>query len=285
MKFFDLAILATALLQREKKLSYRALQREFELDDDCLEDLVFELIQVRRVALDHAGKILLWADTAAGAPATAAGDRVNPQPAGGMTAVTGELRQLTVLLCDMVGSTALSMKLDPEDLNEIIRTFQQTCAEVVGRFGGYVAKYMGDGMLVCYGYPQALENAAERAVRSALDIVKAMQSPASRFGQNTDIELSVRIGVATGPVVVDYNAAEAGASKQTFVGTALDIAQTLQDAAHPNSVLIADSTRQLIKDLFTQSAAGGYPLKESGETITAWWVQGLADVAAPEQAL
>jgi class 3 adenylate cyclase len=282
MRFFDLAILATALLQREKKLSWRALQREFELDDNCLEDLVFELTEVRRVALNYDDQILLWAADAALLTAAAGRDKTQP-PA--VLAASAERRQLTVLLCDLVGSTALSMKLDAEDLNEVIRAFQQSCAAVITRFNGYIAKYLGDGMLVCYGYPQAFENAAERAVRSGLDIIEAIRILNLQLEQHKNIELTVRIGIATGPVVVEYNAGESGASKQTFVGGALDMAHTLQHAATPGSVLIADSTRLLIGDAFIRSAAGSYLVKTTGQRIAAWYISGLGAVTAAEESL
>ncbi len=121
---------------------------------------------------------------------------------------SGERRQLTVMFCDLAGSTELSTRLDPEDLQDVIRAYQEACASTIAQFEGYVAKYMGDGILVYFGYPQALERDAERAVRAALAIVDAMPALNDQVGRNRNIELVVRIGIATGVVAVGETVGE-----------------------------------------------------------------------------
>jgi class 3 adenylate cyclase len=176
----------TALLQRQSRVSYGALKRRFALDDDYLQDLKDELINARRVAIDEDGKVLVWVGKRIGKETENRGNGESEQkpPAADARRQTldprrdaGERRQLTVMFCDLVGSTALSTQLDPEDLREIIRRYQQTCAEVIRRYEGYVAQYLGDGLLVYLGYPAAHEDDAVRAVRAGLEIIEAFQHP------------------------------------------------------------------------------------------------------------
>ncbi|MFQ5973860.1 MAG: adenylate/guanylate cyclase domain-containing protein, partial [Alphaproteobacteria bacterium] len=229
--------LATALLQREKRLSGRMLKRIFDLDDDGLEDLKFELVHVRRLAVDVDG-VLHWADETQAVPTEAhRASQTEPPPAPRVTETSapasaedetaspqGERRHLTVMFCDLVGSTELSTRFDPEDLQEIIRGFQDLCARVVLQFDGYVAKYMGDGVLIYFGYPQAHENDAERAVRTALALLEAMPELEARLEQDQPVELAARVGIDTGLVVVGEVIGEGGAEEITVVGETPNIA-------------------------------------------------------------
>src|SRR5262249_31012481 len=158
-------------LQQDKRLSYRALKRQFALDDDYLDDLKAELIAVRRVAVEEDGQVLVWTGDAGTPPPSPA---VSPPPPGAPPPSEAERRQLTVMFCDLVDSTALASQLDPEDLREVIRAYQTTCAEVIQRFEGHIAQYLGDGLLVYFGYPQAHEDDAQRAVRTGLGILVVM---------------------------------------------------------------------------------------------------------------
>ena len=195
MGFLERLTLAAALLQREKRISCRALGRIFELDDACLEDLKFELVHARQLAHQD-GEVLigpnkpeitvhehLFASVAEDTNLTIRCRACLPQvielpepssPPAKIAVAEGERRQLTVMFCDLVGSTELSTRLDPEDLGVIIRDFQETCAKVIAQFDGYIAKYLGDGILVYFGYPKAHENEAERAVISGLGIIDAL---------------------------------------------------------------------------------------------------------------
>ena len=148
-----------------------------------------------------------------------------------------ERRQLTVMFCDLVGSTALSSRFDPEDLSDIVRSYQDTCAGVVSRFDGYVARHMGDGMLVYFGYPLAHEDDAERALHAGLEIIV-------RVGQlepRADLSLQTRIGVATGLVVVGETIGEDSAKEQVVMGETPNLAARLQGVADPNQLIVADS--------------------------------------------
>ena len=161
-----------------------------------------------------------------------------------------ERRFVTVMFSDLVGSTALSARMDPEDLREVISAYQKCVAETVGRFGGFVAKYMGDGVLVYFGYPQAHEDDAERAVRAGLELVAAVG------GLKTHVALQTRVGIATGLVVVGDLIGSGASQEQAIVGETPNLAARLQGVAEPNSVVIAESTRKLVGNLFELEVLG-----------------------------
>jgi class 3 adenylate cyclase/tetratricopeptide (TPR) repeat protein len=206
------------------------------------------------------------ADTASGAaPETAA-----PQP----QAISAERRQLTVMFCDLVGSTALSARLDPEDMREIMSAYHHRCAEVIGKSGGFVAKYMGDGVLAYFGYPQAYEDDAERAVRCGLALVDA----ACRLQADDGTPLQVRIGIATGLVVVGDLIGEGIAQEQAVIGETPNLAARLQTLAEPGQVVIAPSTRRLTGGLFQYSDLGRVALKGLADAIQVWQVLAASTV-------
>jgi len=157
-----------------------------------------------------------------------------------------ERRQLTVMFCDLAGSTALSTQLDPEDMREVIRSYQDVCTAVIRSYDAFLAKYMGDGILVYFGYPRAREDSAECAVRAALDIVAAVEGLTTRVG----ISLKVRVGIATGPVVVGDLVGDGAAQERAVVGEAPNLAARLQGLVDPGKVVIAESTRRLLGTLF-----------------------------------
>src|SRR5208282_3552134 len=159
-----------------------------------------------------------------------------PSTATPATKDTGERRQVTVVFSDLVGSTALSARMDPEDLREVISAYQKCVAETVSRFDGFVAKYMGDGVLVYFGYPQAHEDDAERAVRAALDLVAAVSA------LKTHAALQTRVGIATGMVVVGDLIGSGEAQERGIVGETPNLAARLQGVAEPNMVVIAEGT-------------------------------------------
>jgi TOMM system kinase/cyclase fusion protein len=167
-----------------------------------------------------------------------------------------ERRQLTVMFCDLVGSTALSARLDPENLRDIVRAYQATCAEVISRFDGHIAQYLGDGLLVYFGYPQAHENDAERAVRAGLGIVDAVE----RLSGGTDQRLAVRVGIHTGGVVVGDVGGE-GRQERLALGETPNVAARLQALAGPRSVVVSSATYRLIEGFFTVRDLGHQTLK------------------------
>ena len=185
-------------------------------------------------------------------------------PAASPRIDTAERRQVTVMFSDLVGSTALSARMDPEDLREVISAYQKCVAETVGRFGGFVAKFMGDGVLVYFGYPQAHEDDAERAVRAGLELVTAVG------GLKTHAALQTRVGIATGLVVVGDLIGAGASREQAIVGETPNLAARLQGIAEPNSVVIAESTRKLVGNLFELEDLGAQDLKGISGPVRVW---------------
>ena len=185
-----------ALLQRQGRVSYRALKRRFNLDDETLEVLKDELINAQRVAVDEDGRVLVWAGD------THTSERDEP-PQSTPDPPEAERRQMTVLFCHLVDSTYLSGQMDPEDWRDIIRAYQRTCTEVIARFDGYIAQYLDDGLLVYFGYPQAHEDDAQRAVRGSLHLLEALRALRHTLPSNEENRLAVRLGIHTGLVVVN----------------------------------------------------------------------------------
>ena len=169
-----------------------------------------------------------------------------------------------MMFSDLVGSTALSARMDPEDLREVISAYQKCVAETVQRFGGFVAKYMGDGVLVYFGYPQAHEDDAERAVRAGLELIQAVG------GLKSSAPLRTRVGIATGLVVVGDLIGSGAAQEQAVVGETPNLAARLQGIAEPNTVVIAESTRKLLGNLFDLEDLGAQDLKGIGGPVRAW---------------
>ena len=168
------------------------------------------------------------------------------------------------MFSDLVGSTALSARMDPEDLREVIAAYQRCVAETVVRFGGFVAKYMGDGVLVYFGYPQAHEDDAERAVRAGLELVAAVDA------LKVPVSLQTRVGIATGLVVVGDLIGLGASQEQAVVGETPNLAARPQGIAEPNSVVIAESTRKLVGNLFELEDLGAPDLKGIAGPVRAW---------------
>jgi class 3 adenylate cyclase len=225
---------------------------ENRIDFSVLPDLTDQDLEKMGVVLGDRRK-MLRAIANLEAPKTAP---VATAPPGGPSPLnTAERRQVTVLFSDLVGSTALAARMDPEDLREVISAYQKCVAETVPRFGGFVAKYMGDGVLVYFGYPQAHEDDAERAVRAGLELVKAVSH------LKTDTALQTRVGIATGLVVVGDLIGSGASQEQAIVGETPNFAARLQGIAEPNSVVIAESTRKLVGNLFELEDLGAKNLK------------------------
>lgn len=195
--------------------------------------------------------------------------------------VGGERRQVTVLFCDLVGSTALSAQLDPEDMHEVIRTYQSACADIVAGHEGFVARFMGDGMLAYFGYPHAHEDEAERALRASLDIVARV----GRLHTPAREALQVRVGIATGLVVVGDLIGAGGAEKQSVVGETPNLAARLQALAEPDAIVVSEATRRQVGGLFELSDLGPQTLKGFAAPQSAWRVLGQSDVANRFKAL
>ena len=196
-------------------------------------------------------------------------DRSASIPADEAVSHGGERRQLTVMFCDLVGSTAMSEKLDPEELRSLLHAYRTLCGDVIARYDGFVARYVGDGILTYFGWPTAHEEDAERAVRAALEIVATVKRA------STTETLSVRLGIATGPVVVGEPAG-VGDQAKLAVGSTPNLAARLQGLATADQIVIAASTRRLVGNAFDLSDLGEHELKGIAEPVHAWRVERLA---------
>jgi class 3 adenylate cyclase len=284
MKFREALREGLWLLLAEKRVSYRRLRLEFDLDDACLEGLRHELIRTKQVAADQDGEFLVWAGTTEGVSPTSSARGLAPlQPLASAgesrTAVASEgrapaeavaqfavlptaepvalasapsdaeRRPLTVMFCDLADSTALSTRLDPEDLQDVIRAYQERCTAIVREYEGFVAKYMGDGILVYFGYPISLERNAERAVRSGLAIVESMAQLNAELGPAKGIEIAVRIGIATGLVMVGEIVGDGLAQERAVIGEAPNVAARLQVLAGRNGIVVGALTKEVAGDI------------------------------------
>ncbi|MCP3373617.1 AAA family ATPase [Bradyrhizobium cajani] len=258
---------------------YERAFRENDIDADVLKDLTAEdLIGLGVASIGHRRRLLaaiaaLRADSiSATPPATAAAIVVRPE---------AERRQLTVMFVDLVGSTALAARLDPEEMAEVLRTYQNAVAGAITRFEGHVAKYMGDGVLAYFGYPRAHENDAERAVRAGLAAAAAVPKLESAHGET----LAARIGIATGPVVVGELIGEGAAREETVVGDTPNLAARLQTMAAPGTVVISARTRELVGGLFELSELGMQTLKGFPVPVRPWRVVGESTAESRFEAL
>ncbi|MDX1408264.1 MAG: adenylate/guanylate cyclase domain-containing protein, partial [Saprospiraceae bacterium] len=254
-------------LEQDKRVSYRAMKRQFGLDDEYLEDLKEAILYAHPVEDD--GKGMIWR----GAVETPEQGQIregDPTPSQAKT--TAERRQLTVMFCDLAGSTTLSQRLDPEDLREVIRCYQSTAAEAIARYDGYIAQYLGDGLLVYFGWPRAHEDDPKRAVLSGLDIVKRIITNLNTTLSNRfDVLLSVRIGIHTGPVVVGQ--VGAGDSRENLaMGETVNVAARLEALAEPDTIVISNTTERLLQDAFILEERGLHQLKGIEEQVAIYRV-------------
>jgi class 3 adenylate cyclase/tetratricopeptide (TPR) repeat protein len=272
MSFLDTIVRAKAFLEGQGRVSLRALQREFGLDDEALDELVEELVEVQLVAARE-GKVLSWIGT--GRTQASASQPETPEASSEPTAsgqpAEAERRQLTVMFCDLVGSTNLSQRLDAEDLRYVVRAYQESASEVIERYEGNIAQYLGDGLLVYFGYPQAHEDDAERAVRAGREILTALGTLNERLEHEHGVRLAARVGIHTGPVVVGEMGG--GAKRETLaLGDTTNIAARLESVAEPDSVVISGATLRLVPGVFSTKDLGTPALKGIADPVRAYVV-------------
>src|SRR6266516_4888026 len=259
---------------------YEAAFRENAIDDTVLPNLTAEDLKDLGVGIVGHRRKLLDAIAALRADASAKAPRPEALPAADITAKdTAERRQVTVMFSDLVGSTALSVRMDPEDLREVISAYQKCVAETVRHLGGFVARYVGDGVVVYFGYPQAHEDDAERAVRAGLELITAVA------GLKTCAPQQVRVGIATGLVVVGHLIPSGESEERGIVGETPNLAARLQSIAEPNMVVIAESTRRLLGSFFQLDDLGTRSLKGIAGPVRAWAVLQASSVASRFEAL
>jgi class 3 adenylate cyclase/predicted ATPase len=262
---------------------YAQLFRDNDIDGEILCGMTAEdLKELGISSFGHRRRLLNAIAAMGGEPATrdvaqsatsAASAPTSPPP------IDAERRQLTVMFCDLVGSTALSTRHDPEDLRELIGAYHHAVADTVGRFDGFVAKYMGDGVLIYFGYPRAHEDDAERAVRAGLAVIDAVGRLPGRE------DLRVRLGIATGLAVVGDLIGAGAAQERGVVGETPNLAARLQALAMPNTLLIAEGTRRQIGGLFDLADLGPQALAGFAEPQPAWRVIGESGMLSRFEAL
>ena len=365
MTFQDVLAQAIDWLQRDQRITYRALKRQFDLDDEYLDDLRDELIEAKQIAKDEKGKILVWTGEPTSTPTVEARDgtevesrfhamlpdvmarlqrdgrvtyqtlkfifnidelvlaairkelhlrRLAVDEEGEVLAWIGlpalkadapvapqadaqlppsqpirdipeaERRQLTVMFCDLADSTKLSQQLDPEDLRDVIRAYQQTSADVIQQFDGYIAQHLGDGLLIYFGWPRAHEDDAQRALHAGLGIVEAVTTTLNpRLEQEKGVQLTVRLGVHTGPVVVGQMGGD-GRQEHLATGETVNIAARLESLAPPNTVAVSSVTERLVRGAFVFDCLGPHDLKGVAEPMTVFRALGPAKVHHDEEA-
>src|SRR5215470_4597555 len=253
MDFYEILDQVIALLQQRRRVSYRALKVQFRLDDEALEALKDELIEVHQLARDQDGRMLVWTGEASTTPeptiVQSAQQEVRREDQRTLVAASpaeprspeAERRQLTVMFCDLVDSTKLSSQLDPEDYRDVVRVYQTACTEVIRRYDGYIAQLLGDGLLVYFGYPQAHEDDAQRAVRTGLGILDATRDLNKKLEQDKGITLALRLGIHTGLVVVGAMGG-GGRHEQLALGETPNVAARIQGLAQPNTLAVSEAT-------------------------------------------
>ena len=257
MTFDEILTQIIDLLQRQGRVSYGALKRRFDLDEDYLKDLKDELLYVHPVR-DDEGRGLIWTDDMASGqvvapqpaqttqpPAAQAQHSPRVEPLSPAPPPDAERRQLTVMFCDLVDSTKLSSQLDPEDYRDVVRAYQKVCSEVITRFDGHIAQLLGDGLLVYFGYPQAHEDDAQRAVRTGLGIFAAMGDRNQGLQREKGIQRAVRVGIHTGLVVIGEMGG-AGRQEQLALGGVPNIASRIEGLAAPNTIAVSEATYRLV---------------------------------------
>jgi class 3 adenylate cyclase/predicted ATPase len=247
---------------------YAPAFNENAINWDVLSELTTDDLKEIGVAAVGDRRRLLAAIAALGGGAL----RAAPAPVRSSAPADAERRQLTVMFCDLVGSTALSVRFDPEELREEIRAYQNAVSGVVARYDGFVAKYMGDGVLAYFGYPRAHEDDAERAVRAGLEIAVAVRGLETRGTE----PLAVRIGIATGLVVVGDLVGEGSSQEQAVTGETPNLAARLQALAEPGQIVLAGATRRLIGDQFRLRDLGRQTAKGFAGPVEAFAVEGVA---------
>jgi class 3 adenylate cyclase/predicted ATPase len=296
MDFYDVLDKVQDLLSQRGRVSYRALKRQFALDDEDLEALKDEIIYAKRLAVDEDGRVLVWTGETSSTPTTA-----SPMPSPAMPEVSpaqseaaavapptpdAERRQLTVMFCDLVDSTKLSSQLDPEEYRDVVRAYQAACTEIIQRYDGHIAQLLGDGLLVYLGYPQAHEDDPQRAVRAGLGMLAALGDLNQALQQAKGIQLAIRLGIHTGLVVVG-EMGSAGRQEQLALGETPNIAARIQGLAAPNTLVISDATYRLVQGYFACQDLGAQSLRGVTEAMRLYHVLGESgatsrlDVAQP----
>jgi len=295
MDFYEVLERVLELLQRHRRVSYRALKVQFELDDDRLDLLKEELLYAQYPIADDNGRGLVWTGESGGVqepappqstqqPIAQQDQPTQAEPPTEHRSPDAERRQLTVMFCDLVDSTKLSSQLDPEDWRDVVRAYQRVCTEVIQRYEGHTAQLLGDGLLVYFGYPVAHEDDPHRAVRAGLGMLAAMGDLNTRLQQDKGLELALRVGIHTGLVVVGEMGG-AGRQEQLALGEVPNVCSRIEALAEPNTVAISAATYRLVQGYFECQDLGTQTLRGVAEPVHVYRVlqesgaRGRLDVA------
>ena len=294
MTFEDVLNQALALLQRQGRVSYRALKRQFSLDDAYLEDLKFEIIEVHHAAVDQDGTMLVWTGDkgSASAPASPPASPQEREPLSytpahlaekiltSRSALEGERKQVTVLFCDLANSTALAERLGPEHMHTLLNRFFALALDDVHRYEGTINQFLGDGFIALFGAPLAHEDHARRAVLAAVALQRTLQDHHTDLGEPYGVTCVFRMGLNTGLVVVgsignnlrmDYSA----------IGDTTNMAARLQQLAEPGAILVSDATRRLVEGAAHLEALPPTQVQGKTEPITPYNVLGTRPQQSP----
>jgi class 3 adenylate cyclase len=291
MTFDEILAQVLDLLQREGRVSYRALKLRFDINDDYIEGIKDELIYAKKLAVDEENRVLVWTGNieetvrtpsppSQSIPSTLL--QVTPSVEPASPVVTSrtpeaERRQLTVMFCDLVDATKLSSQLDPEEYRDVVRAYQRVCTEVIQRYDGHTAQLLGDGLLVYFGYPQAHEDDAQRAVRTGLGILDTMGDLNQGLQQTKGIQLAVRLGIHTGLVVIG-DMGGAGRQEQLALGETPNIAARIQGLAQPNTLAVSEATYRLAQGYFECRDLGAQTLRGVAQPLHVYQVLGESGV-------
>jgi TOMM system kinase/cyclase fusion protein len=283
MDFYAVLDKVIELLRSRGRVTYGALKLQFGLNDEQLEVLKDEIISAQRLATDEDGRILVWLGDTTGTANTISPPVQHDQPTHQahlqqpQHTLEAERRQLTVMFCDLVDSTKLSSQLDPEEYRDVVRAYQRVCSEVITRFDGHIAQLLGDGLLVYFGYPQAHEDDAHRAVRAGLGILAAMGDLNTRLKREKGIQLALRMGIHTGLVVIGEMGG-GGRQEPLALGETPNIAARIQGLAEPKTLVISEATHRLVEGYFTCEALGEHPLRGVSQPLHIYRVLGESGV-------
>jgi class 3 adenylate cyclase/tetratricopeptide (TPR) repeat protein len=283
MTFDEILAQLIDLLRRDGRVSYRALKRRFNLDEEYLEDLKAELIEAKQLAVDEGGKVLVWSGT----PVTASAPAREPVPEPlaytpkhlaekiltSRSALEGERKQVTVLFCDIADSSGLAQQLDLEVMHQIMDQVLRLMAEAVHRYEGTVNQYLGDGLMALFGAPVALEDHAFRAVQAALTIHETISGYSAQLHHDHGVQVRLRLGLNTGLVVVGRIGDDLRMD-YTAVGNTTHLAARMQAIAEPGTILITEATHRLVEGHIYSESLGQIEVKGQRQPVVTYKVTG-----------
>lgn len=277
LSFEDILKQTTANLKRRGKVSFRAIKRQYDIEDDFLEDIVYELVEIQGVAKTQDDRMLVWIAPENEEVPTEPTKKASPKKAAS-NQQAAERRQLTVMFIDLVGSTELSRRLDPEDLRDVLYAYQDMFDEIVAKHQGLVVQHLGDGIMAYFGYPQAHEDDPQRAIMCGLEMLSRLGELNEKQQLENKVNLQIRLGIHTGVVVVGATGGSTH-SEMLALGEAPNLAARIQDLAQPNTMVISTDTHKLLRGQFKTEPLGSFKMKGFSDKIELLKVTGEKDIS------